>query len=449
MDLDNEAIRWLLAHGAQLLIGAVVLLLIYRVGVSAIHRSCLPSSTRRQRTSRPGRSEDEVGKRIRTIEDLLLKLLRVGVLAGFVVVVLAVFELYTILAAIVLLIVAVVFATRDVVLDYVMGFLILMEGPYFNGDYVVVSGHPGVEGVVEEIGLRRTVLRDGLGSSHAVSNAYIRTSSNLTRLFSVAVVDLHVLHAADFDRALAIAARVAGEMRADAAWVDSFVADAPTDSGSPGSGWTARRSGSSSGSRPVPRWSSRASFAGGWLRPSWRCRSGRADGTRRCRSSPSRAPHDLRNGPMTAAADHCRSRAMGATFGAFTESLPRARRMARIRRMRRPRARGLSLSHVPPRCSGSSTSYSALASSSSRRGADSSRRAAVACRSRASRIALPRSLIGHRNSRCTSSRSGASGGASDDTSRGDCTHRAAPRGHRSSDPCQCVSRRAGSRWRLR
>ena len=148
MDLDlNEVIRWVLAHGAQLLIGTVVLLVIYRVGVTAIHR-IVPAIIDAQAAHLPSgtRSDDEIGKRIKTIEDLLLKLLRVGVLAGFVVVVLAVFELYTILAAIALIIVAVVFATRDVVLDYVMGFLILVEGPYFNGDYVVVSSHPGVEG---------------------------------------------------------------------------------------------------------------------------------------------------------------------------------------------------------------------------------------------------------------------------------------------------------------
>ena len=134
-----------------------------------------------------------MGKRIGTIEDLLLKLLRVAVLASLVALALAVFELWTILGAIVLLIVAIVFATRDVVLDYVMGFLILVEGPYFRGDYVAVGGHPGIEGVVEEIGLRRTMLRDGVGSSHAVSNGLIRLSSNRTRLFSVAVVDVQVL----------------------------------------------------------------------------------------------------------------------------------------------------------------------------------------------------------------------------------------------------------------
>jgi small conductance mechanosensitive channel len=153
----------------------------------------------------------------------------VSVLAGLLALALAVFELWTVLAAIVLLIVALVFATKDVVLDYVMGFLILVEGPYFKGDYIVVRDHPGAEGVVEEIGLRRTLLRDALGSSHAVSNGFIRLSSNLTRLFSVAVVELQVLHAGELDRALATVAEAAAEMREDAAWADKFLADAATD----------------------------------------------------------------------------------------------------------------------------------------------------------------------------------------------------------------------------
>ena len=230
MDLNGETLRWILGHGASLLIGTVVLLLIYRVGISAINR-LVPTVINAQAAHLPSgsSSDEEVGKRITTIEDLLLRLLRMGVLAGFVVMVLAVFELWSILAAIVLILVAVVFATRDVVLDYVMGFLILIEGPYFKGDYVAVSGHPGIEGVVEEIGLRRTLLRDAIGSSHAVSNGFIRLSSNQTRLFSVAVVDLHVLHAGDVDVALATSARVAGEMRGDPTWADRFLADAPTD----------------------------------------------------------------------------------------------------------------------------------------------------------------------------------------------------------------------------
>src|SRR4029079_952034 len=221
----NGTLGWLIGRGAALLIGIVILLVVYRIGSSAIHRIA-PAVIGAQATHLPSGSSsaDEVGKRISTIEDLLRKLLRVGVLAGIVVVALGVFELWAVLAGIILLIVAIVFATRDVVLDYVMGLLILIEGPYFKGDWVAVSGHPGIEGVVEEIGLRRTLLRDAMGSSHAVSNAFIRISSNLTRLFSVAVVDVHVLHAAELDRALAIVTDVAGTLRGDPAWAERIAA---------------------------------------------------------------------------------------------------------------------------------------------------------------------------------------------------------------------------------
>ena len=93
MDL-NEPLRWLLARGIGLLIGTAVLLVIYRVGLSAIHR-LVPTVINAQAAHLPSGSSsaEEVGKRIGTIEDLLRKLLRLGVLAGLVVVALAVFEL--------------------------------------------------------------------------------------------------------------------------------------------------------------------------------------------------------------------------------------------------------------------------------------------------------------------------------------------------------------------
>lgn len=226
----NGTLSWLIGRGVALLIGVVILMVIYRVGVSAIHR-IVPAVIGAQATHLPSGSSstEEVNKRIATIEDLLRKLLRVGVLAGLVIVALGVFDLWVVLGGILLLIVAVVFATRDVVLDYVMGFLILVEGPYFKGDYVVVSGHPGVEGVVEEIGLRRTILRDGMGSSAAVSNGFVRLPVNQTRLYSVAVVDFHVLRAGQLDDALATAGRIGGELRADPSWANKVDPDSPAD----------------------------------------------------------------------------------------------------------------------------------------------------------------------------------------------------------------------------
>ena len=233
MDLNlNEIIRWAAVHALQLLIWAGVLIVIYRIGVTAIHR-IIPAVIGAQATHLPSGSSsaEEVQKRITTIEDLLLRMLRLGVLAGFVVGALAVFDMWTIIGAIVLVLVAVTFATKDVVLDYVMGFLILIEGPFFKGDYIAVGTLPGVEGHVDNIGLRRTMLRGPSGAAHAVSNGYIRLSSNQTRLFSIAIVDLTVLHLADVGRALELAHEVVEGFRDDPGWAGQLEADAPASVG--------------------------------------------------------------------------------------------------------------------------------------------------------------------------------------------------------------------------
>jgi len=229
MDL-NEVIRWVVSAGLQLLVGVAFLLLVYRIGSSAIHRF-VPQVLHAQAAHLPSGSTsgEEVDKRIETIEDLLTRLLRVTVLALLVALALAVFGLWPILAGIVVVVVALLFATQDVVLDYVMGFLILVEGPYFKGDWITVGSPGGVEGTVEEIGLRRTLLRDGMGSVHAVSNGLIRLSSNVTRVFSVATVEIQVLHAGELDRAIEAATRVTREMGEDPSWSDRMPSDGATD----------------------------------------------------------------------------------------------------------------------------------------------------------------------------------------------------------------------------
>lgn len=229
MDL-NEVIRWLLSRGLSLVVGAVVLMFLLRVGTSAIRR-VVPRLLHAQAEHMPdgSSSADEVDKRVATIEDLLVRLLRVIVLALLGALALVVFDLWSVLAGIVLIVVAILFATQDVVLDYVTGFLTLVEGPFFKGDWVRVGGPGGVEGTVEEIGLRRTLLRDGTGAMHAVSNGLIRQSTNMTRVYSVAVVELQVLRANDLERAIDTALRVAHELGDDEAWSGRVVRDPPVE----------------------------------------------------------------------------------------------------------------------------------------------------------------------------------------------------------------------------
>jgi small-conductance mechanosensitive channel len=134
---------------------------------------------------------------------------------AIVLVIFAVFNLWPLVAGLGIVAAALTLAGQSIVLDYLMGILILVEGQYFKGDTIRIGT---VEGEVEEVGLRRTILRDASGTVHSVSNGEIRLSSNLTRLYAVMRVDVTIVRAEDLDRAIQVIDRVGREMFADPAW---------------------------------------------------------------------------------------------------------------------------------------------------------------------------------------------------------------------------------------
>ena len=66
-------------------------------------------------------------------------------------------------------------------LAMIAGFFIVMENQYRVGDVVSIAG---ANGIVVEINLRRTVLRDMDGAVHVVPNGEIRVATNLTHGWS-------------------------------------------------------------------------------------------------------------------------------------------------------------------------------------------------------------------------------------------------------------------------
>src|SRR4029077_6843852 len=120
----------------------------------------------------------ETDRRVATLEDLFAKLLKFGVGLAIIFVLLGVFDLWSVLAGLGLVLAALTLAGQSIILDYLMGLLILTEGQYFKGDVVRLGG---IEGTVEEVGLRRTIGRDVRGTVHSISNGEIRIASNLTR----------------------------------------------------------------------------------------------------------------------------------------------------------------------------------------------------------------------------------------------------------------------------
>ncbi len=203
-------------HGLAIAFWTVLLFILYRFARPLIHR-LLIGAMRAQEASLG--SEDaqrsELEKRVKTLEDLLSKALRVGVIVAGILVVFSLFDLWPILAGLGLAAAALTLAGQAIILDYLMGFLILVEGQYYVGDVVNLGG---VEGTVEEIGFRRTTLRDTSGTVHSISNGQIRTSANLTRTYASVVVDIQGIRDADVERAISVMSQVGVDLAADPAW---------------------------------------------------------------------------------------------------------------------------------------------------------------------------------------------------------------------------------------
>lgn len=209
-------LQWLEAHGLAVLFWAILLLLVFRFAKPLIHRLLLGMFRAQEVALGSDDSQrNEVEKRVRTLEDMLAMLLRFGVLVAAVCVFLGLFDLWPMLAGLGIVAAALTLAGQSIVLDYLMGVLILVEGQYYVGDVVVLSG---VEGTVEEIGFRRTTVRDTSGTVHTISNGEIRISSNLTRIYASAVVEMQGFRDEDVDRAIEAIHAVALALAADPVW---------------------------------------------------------------------------------------------------------------------------------------------------------------------------------------------------------------------------------------
>jgi small conductance mechanosensitive channel len=212
----DQLFSFLENSGVQLLLITIVALIAFRLVRPLVHRRVVGLIERRAGDGEEGRlTAEESRKRVETVESLISKTLRFLVIVLFVLVVMTIFDLLPVIAGLGLVLAALTVAGQDIIRDYLMGILILTEGPYFEGDWIQVAG---VEGTVEEIGIRRTVLRDATGTVHSVSNGEIRTASNLTRVYAMLAVDVSVAFDTDLAKATAIVDQVGREMAEDPEW---------------------------------------------------------------------------------------------------------------------------------------------------------------------------------------------------------------------------------------
>ena len=120
--------------------------------------------------------------------------------------------------------IAVGFGAQTLIRDWLAGVFIILENQYSAGDVVRISG---VDGLVEDISLRRTTLRDLDGTVHTVPNGSIVVASNMTRGWARVNLDISVAYDTDIDGATAIIDGVGRSLTEDPAWRDRVI-EAPS-----------------------------------------------------------------------------------------------------------------------------------------------------------------------------------------------------------------------------
>ena len=119
--------------------------------------------------------------------------------------------------------VAIGFGAQSLIKDFFAGFFLLMENQLRLGDWVAVGV---IQGEVQRVNLRTTVLRDVEGKVHTIPNGEIKVVSNLTKDYSKCTIDFGVAYKENVDEVMKVLKEVMDELASDFNFHE-FILDAP------------------------------------------------------------------------------------------------------------------------------------------------------------------------------------------------------------------------------
>lgn len=206
----SDVTDWLLTHGVRIFLVLVVLVVAQQV----VARAVPPAIRRAIARQLEGKPEEEIQQRSDTLIHVVQRSLWPLAVILAVLTILPEFgiSMAPLLAGVGIGGIAIGFASQSLVRDVINGIFILAENQYGKGDVVTVAG---ISGLVEDVGLRRTILRDLDGIVHSIPNGEIRISSNFTKEWSRVNMNVSVAYGEDLDKVIQVINRVGQELAAD------------------------------------------------------------------------------------------------------------------------------------------------------------------------------------------------------------------------------------------
>jgi small-conductance mechanosensitive channel len=214
----TPVVSWLLEHGTRVLLVIVVAAVLY-----FLLRHFIPIMVKRtvSRTM-AGKPRAAIKKRCQTLSNVFIEtgMVLVGIIGIFMIISELGINIAPALAGLGIAGIAVGFGAQSLVKDVFNGALILLENQFGIGDVVKIAG---ISGLVEDITLRRTVLRDLDGIVHSIPNSEITVASNFTKEWSRVNMNISVGYGEDLDRVIKVINRVGEELAKDPDWKERII----------------------------------------------------------------------------------------------------------------------------------------------------------------------------------------------------------------------------------
>jgi len=162
-------------------------------------------------------SADQLAARSKTLSKIITQVFSVAIWIVALVMILSELgvDIAPLLAGIGVASLALGFAAQNIIRDYLHGFFIIMEDWYRIGEVAVISG---TGGLVENITLRRTILRDLNGTMHIFPNSKVESASNLTRDWARINLDITVAYKENLNNVFRVINEVGQELKDDPVW---------------------------------------------------------------------------------------------------------------------------------------------------------------------------------------------------------------------------------------
>ncbi len=116
--------------------------------------------------------------------------------------------------------IAIGLGARSLIQDFLAGIFIILENEYRIGDVVCLDDTCGL---VQDITLRKTVLRNLDGAEHHISNGSIKKASNLSKDFARVNLDIGIAYNSNLEKVIEVVNRVGKELTEDPEWKDDIL----------------------------------------------------------------------------------------------------------------------------------------------------------------------------------------------------------------------------------